>query len=72
MAMSILRRINILTIIMTAYVAGHVIYQIPYAWMVALAIAGGLLTKKGYHYTAFGTARWASRSELRERGMIDG
>ena len=70
--MKTLRRINQLTILLAAYTAGLALYQIPYAWAVALAIAGGLLTRKGYHYTAYGTARWASRSDLRERGMIDG
>ena len=70
--MKTLRRINQLTILLAAYTAGLALYQIPYAWMAGLAIAGGPLTKKGYHYTAYGTARWASRSDLRERGMIDG
>ena len=70
--MKTLRRINMLTVILAAYVAVLAVCQIPYAWAVALTVIIGLLSKKGYRLSSYGTARWATNAELRERGMFDG
>lgn len=66
-----LRWLNILTVILAAYAAVLVACQIPYAWAVALALIMWLLSRKGYQFSSYGTARWASLTDLRERGMLD-
>lgn len=70
--MKILRLINQLTVLLTAYTVGLVICQIPYAWAVALVLIVGLASRKGYQLSSYGTANWATRAQLRERGMLDG
>lgn len=70
--MKLLRFINQLTVFLAAYTAGITVYRIPYAWAVALAVIVGLASKKGYQLSSYGTARWATRAQLRERGMLDG
>jgi hypothetical protein len=70
--MKTLRFINQLTVLLAAYTAGLVICRIPYAWAVALAVIVGMASKKGYQLSSHGTARWATRAQLRERGMLDG
>ena len=65
----ILRRILIVTVLLFAYLAALVIYLVPYAWLVAVIIGLVLLCRKTYHYTAYGTARWADAQDL--EGMID-
>ena len=65
----ILRYILIATVLLVVYVAALVIYQVPYAWLVALGIGAFMLCRKTYRYTAYGTAFWASADDL--EGMID-
>jgi hypothetical protein len=45
--MNTLRRLNILTVGLAAYVVVLAVCQIPYAWAVALVLIMGLLSKKG-------------------------
>jgi hypothetical protein len=65
----ILRRILIVTVLLAAYLAALVIYLVPYAWLVPVAIGLVMLLRKTYRYTAYGTARWADAEDL--EGMID-
>jgi type IV secretion system protein VirD4 len=60
----------IATVMLAAYCVVMLVILVPWAW-VALAI-GALygLAKRGYRYTAFGSARWADASDL--EGMLDG
>lgn len=60
----------IATVLLAAYCVVMLTIMIPWAW-VALAIGAGIaLAKRGYRYTAFGTARFADVSDL--QGMLDG
>jgi type IV secretion system protein VirD4 len=54
----------IATVLLVGYLAALVIYFIPYAWLVAAGIAGILLCKRTYRYTAYGTARWADAADI--------
>jgi type IV secretion system protein VirD4 len=65
----ILRRILMVTVLLVAYLAALVIYLVPYAWLVPVAIGLVMLFRKTYRYTAYGTARWADAQDL--EGMID-
>jgi hypothetical protein len=65
----ILRYFLIATVLLVAYLAALVIYQVPYAWLVALGIGAFMLCRKTYRYTAYGTARFAEPQDL--EGMID-
>jgi len=65
----ILRRIQIATVLLLAYLAAVVIYVVPYAWLVALGIGACMLFRKTYRYTAHGSAKWAELEDL--EGMID-
>jgi type IV secretion system protein VirD4 len=60
----ILRYVLIATVLLVAYLAGLVIYLVPYAWLVVLAIAAFLLCRRTYRYTAYGTARWADATDI--------
>lgn len=53
----------------SAYAIGLLVILFPWAW-IALGL-GALygLAKRGYRYTAYGTARWAELSDL--QGVID-
>jgi type IV secretion system protein VirD4 len=49
----------IATVLLAAYCVVMLTIMIPWAW-VALAIGAGIaLAKRGYRYTAYGTARFA-------------
>lgn len=60
----ILRYILIATVLLLAYLAALVIYLVPYAWLVPVAIGVVMLCRKTYHYTAYGTARWADATDI--------
>ena len=64
----ILRYILIATVLLVAYLAALVIYLVPYAWIMPLALSFLLLCKRTYRYSACGTARWAEAENL--EGMI--
>jgi type IV secretion system protein VirD4 len=66
----ILRRVLIVTFLLVAYLAGLVIYLVPYAWVAVLVILIALLCRKGYRYTAYGTARWADIHDVSH--MLEG
>jgi type IV secretion system protein VirD4 len=53
-----------ITILLLAYLAALVIYQVPYAWLVAVVIVIYLLSRKTYRYTSMGTARWAEAADI--------
>jgi|SRR5579871_1785584 len=71
-----LRIILIATVLLLAYLAALVVYQVPYAWLALVGIAAFMLCRKGYRYTAYGTARFADASDiphmLEGNGMILG
>lgn len=69
--MKLLRWLNILTVILAAYVMVVAVWQIPYAWAVALSLIMWRLSKRGRHLWSYGTAAWATVAQLRERGMLD-
>jgi len=60
----ILRFVLIATILLLLYLAALVIYLVPYAWVVPVAIGAYLLCKRTYRYSAYGTARWADASDI--------
>ncbi len=72
----ILRYILIATVLLLAYLAALVVYLVPYAWLVPVAIGIVMLGRKTYRYTAYGTARWADATDiphmLEGSGMILG
>ncbi len=59
-----LRCLLILTVLLLAYLAVLVLYQVPYAWLLAAGIGVVLLYRKTYRYTAYGTARWADATDI--------
>jgi type IV secretion system protein VirD4 len=59
-----LRCLLIITVLLLAYLAVLVVYQVPYAWLVAAGIGLVLLCRKTYRYTAYGTARWADAADI--------
>jgi hypothetical protein len=59
----------IATVLLVIYLAALVIYQVPYGWLIAIAIIIALLCRKTYRYTSHGTAFWATPEHL--EGMID-
>ena len=59
-----LRKLLIATVLLAAYVAALVAYVVPYAWVAVVAVIIGIACKKGYRYTAYGTARWANVSDI--------
>lgn len=59
-----LRYLLITTVLLLAYLAALVIYQVPYAWLVAAGIGLVLLCRRTYRYTAYGTARWADNADI--------
>jgi type IV secretion system protein VirD4 len=59
-----LRCLLIITVLLLAYLAVLVVYQVPYAWLVAAGIGVALLCRKTYRYTAYGTARWADATDI--------
>ena len=65
----ILRFILMLTVLLLAYLTVVVVYVVPYAWLVPVAMGVLMLFKKTHRYTAHGTARWAEAEDL--EGMID-
>jgi len=69
--MRILRLLNKLSIIFAAYAVVLVACQIPYAWLVPVPLIMWRLSKKGYQLSSYGTARWATLTDLRERRMLD-
>jgi type IV secretion system protein VirD4 len=69
--MRLLRFLNKLSVILAAYVVVVAVWQIPYAWAVALSLTMWLLSKRGGQLWSYGTAAWATVAQLRERGMLD-
>jgi len=71
-----LRYILIATVLLLAYLAALVIYQVPYGWLVPVGIGVVLLYRQTRRYTAYGTARWADTNDiphmLEGSGMIVG
>src|SRR6266699_3137719 len=59
-----LRYLLIATVLLLAYLAALVVYLIPHAWLAVVGIGIYLLCRKTYHYTAYGTARWADASDI--------
>jgi len=51
-------------VLVMCYVAVLTIIIIPYAWVVAAALVIVTMCKKGYRYTAYGTARFADVSDI--------
>jgi type IV secretion system protein VirD4 len=66
----IMRRILLLTILLVGYLAGLVMYLVPYAWLGVVILAIVILCKRKYSYSAYGTARWAVASDI--PSMLDG
>lgn len=60
----ILRRILIATVLLLAYLAALVVYQVPYAWLFPLCLLAFLAYRKTTRYSAHGTARWADASDI--------
>lgn len=60
----LLRPLLITTIVLLGYLAALVIYLVPYAWLVPVAITAYLLCKRTYRFTAYGTARWADAADI--------
>jgi len=65
-----LRYILIATVLLLAYLAALVIYQVPYAWLVPVGIGIAMLYRKTRRYTAYGTARWADANDIPH--MVEG
>src|SRR5579864_4235727 len=59
-----LRYILIATVLLLAYLAALVIYQVPYGWLVPVGIGIVLLYRQTRRYTAYGTARWADANDI--------
>jgi type IV secretion system protein VirD4 len=59
-----LRYLLIATVLLLAYLAALVVYLVPYAWLVIVAIVAVLAYRKTQRYTAYGTARWADASDI--------
>ncbi len=72
----IMRRILIATVLLLAYLAALVVYLVPYAWLVSVALGIVMLFRRTHRYTAYGTARWADASDiphlLEGRGLMVG
>ncbi|MGH7169982.1 MAG: type IV secretory system conjugative DNA transfer family protein [Gemmataceae bacterium] len=68
--MSLIRFILVVTVLLALYVAVLAMLSIPYAWVAALALVLMALCKRGYRYTAYGTARWADVSDVPH--LLDG
>jgi type IV secretion system protein VirD4 len=68
--MEVIRYINRLTVLLAGYVAALMVLLVPFGWTMAAAVLIARLCKKGYRYTAYGTARWATVSDLRH--MLEG
>jgi type IV secretion system protein VirD4 len=67
---AILRKILIASMLLFGYVAGIVVWCVPYAWLVAVVITIAMLCKRKYSFSAYGTARWADASDIPH--MLDG
>ncbi len=64
------RMILIAFALLYAFVLAILACMIPYAW-VAIAIWAIInMFKKGYQYTAFGTARWSDEQDLQRSGLL--
>lgn len=70
--MRFLRFILKLTVLLAAYLAALVAYSVPYGWTGAAVLLIGVACKKGYRFSAYGTARWASHADLRRWHMLEG
>src|SRR4051794_10714193 len=72
----ILRYLLMASVLLAAYLAGMVIYLVPYAWLALVVIAFVMLFRKTRRFTAYGTARWAEVSDiphmLQGNGLIVG
>ena len=54
----------IVTVLLVAYLAGLIVYLVPYAWLGFVPLFIWMVWKKGRQYTACGTARWADASDI--------
>ncbi len=68
--MSLVRFLLIVNILMLAYIVVVIALMYPLVWVILGVAVVACLCKKGYQYTAFGTARWAGIRDL--QGMTDG
>lgn len=68
----ITRFILIATVILSAYCLILLACMIPWVWLAIAALAVIAACKKGYQYTAMGTARWSDEQDLRRAGMLGG
>jgi type IV secretion system protein VirD4 len=72
----LMRRILIATVLLLAYLAALVVYLVPNAWLVSVALGIVMLFRRTHRYTAYGTARWADASDiphlLEGRGLMVG
>ena len=62
--MYICRILLVITVLLAAYVAAMAAFLVPYLWLVILAIVVVVACKKGYRYSAYGTACWADAAAL--------
>lgn len=71
--MTVLRNVNKLSIVLAAYSFAFAVYVIPCGWVGAVVLVIGLVRRKGTQVLhAYGTARWATYVELREKNMLEG
>jgi type IV secretion system protein VirD4 len=62
--MSAIRFVLILTVLMAAYATGVLIYLFPYAGIIPAVLVVAFTCRKGYRYTAYGTARWSTIEDI--------
>lgn len=62
--MYIWRILLVITVLLAAYVAAVMAFLVPYLWVVILAVLVVAACKKGYRYSAYGTARWAEAADI--------
>lgn len=62
--MYICRILLVITVLLAAYVAAMTAFLVPYLWLAILAILVVAACKKGYRYSAYGTARWADAADI--------
>jgi type IV secretion system protein VirD4 len=66
----IIRLVLIVTVLLTAYLAVLVVAIVPSAWLALPAVVLVLLCRRTYRYTAHGTARWSTLSDVSH--LLDG
>jgi hypothetical protein len=58
-----------LTVLTAAAMIAVVAYEVPYGWVVGVAVIAAMVIKRNNYLDAHGTARWAEVNDL--EGMID-